>query len=318
MLVKVKKEKDTGLTAAALKKSRKAKNLFLKKHGFIPASILYHDRSIVKEITDHGRELTESGTEKLAKGGYERHYAKVRSKMKKRDGEVWDLENTGLQLQGRTTCLSTFPYNIGRFMVNFYCPEDGIVYDPFAGHNSRMELVFRCQRHYVGVDVCKEYMEYNKKRRKELRSGILVKKRIRLITASSDDVPLDDNYADFTITSPPYWDMEYYGDEPEQLGNAETYTKFIDLLTKHIIENRRILKPDSWCIWFVNDFRRLGKFYAYHADVHRQFLYCGFEPHGIYIVDLGRSPNEAFVQWIEKHKILPKRHEYVLIYKNTK
>lgn len=307
-----------GLTKESLRKSRKAKEEFIKLHGFVPASILIHDRQVVKEMTDKDRDSLVNGTYKTFGGGYERHYAKVRRKMKQDDGQIWELERTGLQLQGRTTCLSTFPYNIGRFMVNFYCPKDGIVYDPFAGHNSRMELVFRCNRHYVGVDVCKEYMKFNHEVKNGLRRGLMYKKRIRLIEGSSDNVPLEDNYADFTITSPPYWDMEYYGDEPEQLGNAETYTKFIDLLTKHIIENKRILKPDSWCIWFVNDFRRLGKFYAYHADVHRQFLYCGFEPHGIYIVDLGRSPNEAFVQWIDKFKILPKRHEYVLVYKTKK
>jgi len=137
---------------------------------------------------------------------------------------------------------------------------------------------------------------------------------ITLIEGSSAKVDLPDNYADFTITSPPYWDIEYYGDEPEQLGNAKTYDNFLDALSAHIRENFRILKSGAFCAWFVNDFRKNNIFYPYHSDLIYFFQEAGFEMFNIYIVDLGNTFGKIFAQQIEKSKIFPKRHEYCLLF----
>jgi len=312
------KEEAKGINVDSLRKSRFIRQGFIDKYGLIPSSILVHKRH--KKSMD--LIIDEMG------GGYTHLTKKKHLEIKRKQDYIPGLEFSGFELQnrkrGKGGSLSTFSQNVGSLIVRFYCPEGGLVYDPFAGHNSRMELCFNCGRDYVGIDVSKEYMKANRKireillKRQQSSFQLLGSSTITLIEGSSDEVDLPDNYADFTITSPPYWDIEYYGDEPEQLGNAKTYEDFLSFLTKHAEENFRILKPDSFCAWFVNDFRKDRKFYPYHSDLLQIFCGIGFDPFNIYIVDLGNPFTTAFVGGIERSKIFPKQHEYCLLFKVKK
>ena len=88
-------------------------------------------------------------------------------------------------------------------------------------------------------------------------------------------MPTPDQTGDFTITSPPYWDIEYYGDEPEQLG-ARGYDGFLTELSAVMRENFRCLKPAAYCIWCVNDFRTYSMFFPYHEHTARSCAVSDF------------------------------------------
>lgn len=309
------RKKEKGLNAKALAKSRKIKSEFLTEIGSkkVPTSILIHDRSeVISKTTDTSR--------KKRGGGYAFHYKQKQREMYAGKNYTPGMEKSGLKLQGRTNTLSAFPQNIGRIITKIYCPKNGTVYDAFAGHASRMELCHKAGMNYVGYDICHEYMVENRKMRKVLlkrnRDSLLPNDNwINLVEESSHKVDLPDNYADFSITSPPYWCQEYYGPEEQQLGNAKTYKRFLHYLYPHVKENYRVLKQGAFCCWFINDFRRKGKFYPYHIDLFGLFIKAGFTPFNIYIVDLGNPVNAAFVQDITNNKILPKKHEYVLVFR---
>jgi len=348
----------SGVSIASLKKSREVRRDFIVKYGSIPTSILVHDRhqKAMDLIRDGLEEAPENGRSyekcRFVTGDplldqesnfylRNRSVRKGKSYKSKRsygsgDYKTGDqaLDNTGFGARGhfvrqssgvrndptQPAPLSSFFQNIGRLMIDFYCPEGGVVYDPFAGHNSRMELVWKSGRHYIGVDCSATFMHANEVIRDVLfkRNEQAVKKNdatVKLILGSSAKVDLPDNHADFTITSPPYYNLEWYGDEPEQLGNAPTYEKFLELLKSHVAENLRILKPGAFCAWFINDFRLDKIFYPYHMDLYRIFVEVGFKPFNIYIVDLGNPITQAFVQFIISSKIFPKRHEYCLLFR---
>lgn len=307
-------ENAKGINIDALKKSRVIREDFLKEFGEIPQSILINDRIETKKRIDIITDEMGGGA-----AGYQKKKAE---KIRKID---ISLTKSAMVAQGRTKydVLSAFPQNVGKMIIKVYCPEKGIIYDPFAGHNSRMQISVECGMDYIGVDVSKRFMKANFKIRdiliKRMKQGFFSRKDIvdiQLLNKSSHDVnEIDDCTANFTITSPPYYNIEYYGDEPEQLGNAKTYDKFLDLLFLHVKENYRILKDNTFCCWFINDFRRDKKFYPYHIDMYDLLCDAGFIPFNIYIVDLGWPINAAFVNDIIKHKLLPKRHEYCLVFK---
>uniref|UniRef100_A0A6M3KX37 site-specific DNA-methyltransferase (cytosine-N(4)-specific) n=1 Tax=viral metagenome TaxID=1070528 RepID=A0A6M3KX37_9ZZZZ len=216
--------------------------------------------------------------------------------------------------------ISRFPQNVGQLLVKFYCPRGGIVYDPFAGHNSRMQLCYELGRCYHGFDVSITFMKANIKIRQLLYKagkGRLIPNEawIRLELQSSDDTGLPDDYADFTVTSPPYWDIEYYGDESEQLGKAETYETFLDKIKEHLKENWRVLKPGAFSCWCINDFRKGGEYYMYHSDIAHLGIWAGFKLHTIYIIDIGVPAQGAFVQTIQGRMAFPKGHEYCIVFK---
>src|ERR1700724_252857 len=189
--------------------------------------------------------------------------------------------------------LSTFPQAIGRSMVLLYSDPGQVVFDPFAGHNSRMDLCVRAGRHYIACDLSTAFMEFNQKRANQLHQ-LYPKTIIKLHHCNSRKVPYKDESADFTITSPPYWDIEFYGDEEGQLGLTKTYKDFLEGIGQVLCENYRVLRPDSYAVWFINDFRRKGKFHVYHADIMRLGRKAGFIVHDLLIVDFGPGIRDCF------------------------
>jgi DNA modification methylase len=321
------KGKETGISTKSLKTSRNFRKNFVLQFGVVPESILVadgSDKAMDSYIDGRG-------------GAYmpERHilHKKHGKKMAQNTGmESVQAEllvsKTGFGLRSLKSAkipdeaksLSRFAQNVGRIIVEFYCPNPGIVLDLFAGHNSRMELCYKLGRDYIGVDISHNFMVANRRIRqklyKENNASLFPKANtITLIEGSSSKVDLPDDYADFTITSPPYWDLEWYGDEAEQLSTSLTYQEFLDRISVHAQENFRILKPGSFCAWFINDFRKNNVFYPYHIDTYNFLIKAGFEPFQIYIVDLGKSLGQIFLKSIISQKIFPKRHEFCVIVK---
>lgn len=208
--------------------------------------------------------------------------------------------------------LSMFPQNIGRIMIRLYTEPGKVCFDPFAGHNSRMELCVSEGLDYIGCDLSKRFMAWNEARAVELRKEF-PDRRIELHLGDSRAITLADASADFTITSPPYYRIEKYGDEPEQLGWLGTYADFMAGLREVVRHNFRILRPGAFACWFINDFRWDGKFYSYHRDLSVMMEQEGFVPQDIVVVDLGYPMRAAFAQELIRTKIIPKQHEYGLV-----
>lgn len=286
-----------GKTLEALQYSRQKRDDLVRMfRDLVPQSIMLADKA-TRDIAD------------LASGSYEAsgQLAKKRAK-----GEAVDVKTDAFEVSGRggaAGALSKFPQNIGRSMLLLYTNEFDTVVDPFAGHNSRMEFCVKARRHYWGQDLSHKFCEFNRARAKILRQTF-PEITIELFEGNSQIFQVPDEQGDFTITSPPYWDIEYYGDEPNQLGFSKTYQEFIDGLAIVAKENYRALKPGAFCVWYINDFRKDGKFYPYHVDTMHILNAAGFVTWDITITDFGRTFRSAFVNQIVEQKILPKKHEY--------
>lgn len=210
--------------------------------------------------------------------------------------------------------LSIFARNICRTVVLLYSKPGDMIVDPFIGHNSRLEVCIREGRHYHGYDVSKRFLKDDRLIAAKLKEEF-PNMKIELLEHTSESMLFTPNcYGDFTVTSPPYWDIEDYGDEPEQLGKrSKTYEQFMGFMSLVAKENYRTLKPGSYAVWYINDFRRDGKFYPYHVDTASILQEAGFIWEDIMIVDLGRAFRESFIAQIVEQKILPKRHEYGIV-----
>ena len=210
--------------------------------------------------------------------------------------------------------LSSFPQNILRTVVTLYSEPGQTVFDPFAGHNSRLHGCVSLGRHYIGCDLSTEFMAFNNQLAEKLRKKY-PKVHIELHHTDSRKVPVPDEVGDMTITSPPYYDVEFYGDEPEQLGKCKTYEAFLHDLGLVLKENFRCLKPGAYCAWFINDFVRNGKMHFYHMDVKTLGEQAGFIAHDIMVVDFGPGIRDCFLNQTMQTKRIPKRHEYSIIFR---
>jgi DNA modification methylase len=284
--------------------SRKSRDTIKRLFGGVmPDSVLKHNRTDLSMDTQaESRSYSKTGND----AGFEGQI-----------GHAFVVSGRG----GRTTALSRFPQNIGRILVNLYSKRGDTVVDPFAGHNSRMEFCWRLERHYVGCDVSRVFMAANRQIRETLLHSrehdffpTMNKATITLHECDSREMPVKSGLGDFTITSPPYWNIEDYGDETGQLGKNDDYREFLRQLERVASENFRCLKSGSFCVWCVNDFRWQGKFYNYHGHTIDLMRSAGFKQFDIAIIDLGVPPRAAFAAELIRTKILPKRHEYALVF----
>ena len=80
-------------------------------------------------------------------------------------------------------------------------------------------------------------------------------------------------------------------------------------------ENFRCLKRGAYAAYFINDFRKGNKFYPYHQHIMELGTTAGFDIHDMLIVDLGRGFGDVFINQYVQKRILPKRHEYGVIFR---
>ena len=301
-------EPDVGKTLAALRKSRGGYAEMIALFGgkeWLPSSIMTARR---------GRADAERDAE-AADRCYADSLPEVNRKAVEDDTLPDSIKSMHRMNSGSLTgALSKFPQEIGRTVVLFYSNPGDLVVDPFAGHNSRMELVVRAGRDYEGCDLSEDFMKFNRRRADELRA-LFPKRSIQLHLTDSRRQPIPNAVGDFTLTSPPYWDVEWYGPEDEQLGKSETYSKFLDGMYRVVCENFRTLKPGSYSVWFINDFRRGRKMYFYHRDIIELGESSGFIGWDIIVVDLGRGLRDGFVNANYQLKMIPKRHEYAVVFR---
>jgi DNA modification methylase len=209
--------------------------------------------------------------------------------------------------------LSRFPQDLARKIVLFYTKPGDVVVDPFAGHNSRMEACVRAGCSYCGQELLLRFHESNQKRAWRLRKEFGTK--IWLVPGDSRNLMFSDSVGDFGFTCPPYWNIEDYDPtDPQQLGNLK-YPEFLKGLGRVMREHYRTLKPGALCVWVVNFFRHQGKLIRFHDDTKALAVRAGFVVHDEAILDHGRAMRDAFFHSCYKLKQLPKRHEYILVFK---
>lgn len=121
---------------------------------------------------------------------------------------------------------SRFDPVLAEIMYTWFCKEDGMVLDPFAGGHVRGVVAAMLMYGYIGIDLSQRQVDDNNERLKKYtdlrRLPLWVcgdsskMSDIRRIPRGGDN---RDNQCDFVFSCPPYFDLEKYTDNPDDLSN---------------------------------------------------------------------------------------------------
>ena len=73
-------------------------------------------------------------------------------------GTVWDYMMAGDKNSLKRKHPAVFPDQIPTDIITCFCPEGGIVLDPFMGCGSTAVSAVKLNRHFVGFDISEEYV----------------------------------------------------------------------------------------------------------------------------------------------------------------
>jgi hypothetical protein len=289
----------------------------IRKFGTVPLSVLrVHRGAESRALFNFARENARSigGSESMARVDAMKTAAGKEVAQQRRARGIFG----GIREASRSTdraAVSIMPAELVSFFVRYYVdePYSGKLYlDPFAGTGVRMQVAARLGLDYIGFDVCDEYVAFSRAVAERIAGGRQVGVRR---ADSRDPSGIADGVGDFSFTSPPYYDTEFYGPEPEQLGRAKTYDDFIRELGDIYMAWLPKFKSGAYVVVNVNDLRRDGRFVPFHADVLRAITRAGYTPHDVWIVDgVVSGLVRAFAVDRNAKRIAPKTHEYALVF----
>ena len=148
--------------------------------------------------------------------------------------------------RGKVTA-SIFSPMVTQWILNMFAPPPPAnIYDPFGGGGTRAMLSAASGFRYLGVEIRQE--EVDEVRRRIAQAGL---EHADVFLGDSRDQQLPDNWGQFLITCPPYFNMERYGGPAGDLSMSDTYEEFLGGLDVVVETSAKILRPGSLSCWVI-------------------------------------------------------------------
>jgi len=165
---------------------------------------------------------------------------------------------------------SIFDPVICEVCYKWFCPDGGMIFDPFAGGSVRGIIAEKLGFKYVGIDLSEKQIEANRLNANELKVSP---------TWYSDDSVNVDKYLenesiDLIFSCPPYFDLEVYSDKPNDLSNMD-FDAFKQTYIEIIKRACPKLKNDRFAIFVVGDIRDKNGYYRNLVDLTKCAFYKG-------------------------------------------
>ncbi len=144
---------------------------FRVDHEYIPVFLkgerpAYFNKENLKIPSKHaGKTMTGCAT-RLTNGKTLQSH-KVTINPTKCRGTIWDYTTCGDGTRLKHQHPATFPNKLPIDFIQCFCPEQGMVLDPFVGSGTTTLAAIQLNRNYIGIDISPEYCELAKKRIKE-------------------------------------------------------------------------------------------------------------------------------------------------------
>lgn len=146
-------------------------------------------------------------------------------------------------------------------LYHWFCPPSGKIIDPFAGGSVRGMIASFLEREYTGVDISKTQIEANencfaKLQKLKTLQGNELKKPNWICADAKDILSVAHETApyDFLISCPPYFDLEQYSDDENDLSNL-SWSDFQTAYRQIFKDAIRMLNNDSFAAVVIGEVR---------------------------------------------------------------
>lgn len=209
------------------------------------------------------------------------------------------------------TGTSIFDPVLCEVVYNWFCTENGKVFDPFAGGSVRGVVAEMLGRRYTGIDLSQKQIDANRINAAELG----VRPVWHCDDSRNADLYISDGDADLLFSCPPYHDLEKYSDDPRDLSNM-SYTDFMAAYREIISTACRKLKENRFAVFVVGDIRdRKGAYRDFIGDTKAVFKENGLVLYNEFVLleQYGTAPVRAAALFNAKRKVV-KVHQNVLVF----
>ena len=208
--------------------------------------------------------------------------------------------------------VSIFNPNLCQMILSAYCCKNSTIYDPFAGGGTRAVISSMMGHKYYGVEIRDEEVKRINVRKEKLNLDFVVKKG-DAVNKNFENINFN-----FSITCPPYYDLEQYSELENDLSNQKSYNDFLGLLLKSMKRVYDALQEDSLSVWVVGNFRnKFGALEHFNGDIIRLSKEVGFVLLDEIIFEGASKVALTRCSKFEKNRKSVRMHEYIIIFKKT-
>lgn len=221
-----------------------------------------------------------------------------------------------------TGSYSVFPAPLVEWILLRYAPEGGgRVLDSFAGGPPRGVVAGIMGYSYTGVEIRQRQIDENIAVCKQLG---LPRDKVSYWLADGRflEIPTEGGHDkgplyDIALTCPPYYDLEVYSDNPNDLSTMSSYAEFNAGMWLCAHAHRTHMRAGAFVCIVVGNFRdpRTGEIIDFRADTVENFRDAGFVfwQEIILSKNFGSAAQRSTNAW-KGLKLVP-RHEFLLVFR---
>ena len=212
-----------------------------------------------------------------------------------------------------TGTYSVFPAPLVEWIILRYGgPEGGTILDAFAGGPPRGLVSTIMGYKYVGYEIRKDQISENENTLRALKL-----EGFDYILGDGRFLEHGPNNVDCAITCPPYYDLEVYSDDPNDISNFGTYEEFNAAMWFCANAHFPLLKPGAFVCITVGNFRdkKTGELVDFRSHTVDNFKEAGFKfwQEIILSKNFGSAAKRSTNAW--RGLKLVSRHEFLLIFR---
>lgn len=177
-----------------------------------------------------------------------------------RDENLLYPSNTIISLEEKDS--SIFDPVLTEIIYKWFCSNNGLIIDPFAGGSVRGLIASFLNYRYIGIDLSEKQVKENNKQVEK----VLKEEHIKPIYYVENSLNIDKVFsntgieADLIFSCPPYFDLESYSDDPNDLSNL-TWKSFLNDYNIIINKSLSLLKNNRFACFVVSEIRDKEGYY---------------------------------------------------------